>query len=159
MAVKYCLKIWYAVNLYSCMLLIIVRLRHKGSGLYLQGFLNDLLLVLDESPSDFECVINVTLNYLRIAMESTPSKLETVVRPISALRELVSFVKPATKIRPIANLIIKRPDWFIAEPKTSFVANETFSKSYLGAFLGVSVFDDRRLSSNFYHFPILFTNF
>ena len=92
-------------------------------------------------------------------MESTPSKLETVVRPISALRELVSFVKPATKIRPIANLIIKRPDWFIAEPKTSFVANETFSKSYLGAFLGVSVFDDRRLSSNFYHFPILFTNF
>ena len=121
--------------------------------MYFQGFLNDLLVVLDEPSSDFECVVNVCLNHLRIAMESTPSKLETVVRPISALRELVSFIKPATKIRPIANLIIKRPDWFLAQPKTSFVGNETFSKSYLGAFLGVSVFDDQRLGSNSYQFP------
>ena len=121
--------------------------------MYFQGFLNDLLVVLDEPSSDFECVVNVCLNHLRIAMEATPSKLETVVRPISALRELVSFIKPATKIRPIANLIIKRPDWFLAQPKTSFVGNETFSKSYLGAFLGVSVFDDQRLGSNSYQFP------
>ena len=46
-------------------------------------------------------------------------------------------------------MIVSRKDWFVCETKTSFSANETSSKSFLGAFLGVNIFDDREMLNQF----------
>lgn len=108
-----------------------------------------MLNCLYESPSEFDELINCCLTFLRIAAETTPSKSEHVIRPVAALRELVSFVIPKTKVRPVATLIVNRSDWYVTDLKTGYTANETSSKSFLGAFLGVSIFDDREMLGQF----------
>ena len=62
-------------------------------------------------------------------METVPSKSEFVSRPITALCELVNFQIPGQKVRPIANLIVERADWFVSETKTGLTANETAAKA------------------------------
>ena len=62
-------------------------------------------------------------------METVPSKSEFVSRPITALCELVNFQIPGQKVRPIANLIVERPDWFVSETKTALTVNETTAKA------------------------------
>ena len=81
-----------------------------------------------DSPESFRPVLNDCVTFLRIAMETVPSKSEFVSRPITALCELVNFTIPGQKVRPVANLIVVRPDWFVSETKTSLTANETAAK-------------------------------
>ena len=92
----------------------------------IKGFISDFIATFwSESSESFSSVLNDCVSFLRIAMETVPSKSEFVSRPITALCELVNFTIPGQKVRPIANLIVQRPDWFVSETKTALTANET----------------------------------
>lgn len=94
-----------------------------------------------------EAIVKYALSTLHNLL--TYMKSEFVSRPITALCELVNFQIPGQKVRPIANLIVERPDWFVSETKTALTVNETTAKSLLTPFLNVSIFDDRSLLSEF----------
>ena len=74
-----------------------------------------------------EAIVKYALSTLHNLL--TYMKSEFVSRPITALCELVNFQIPGQKVRPIANLIVERPDWFVSETKTALTVNETTAKA------------------------------
>ena len=118
---------------------------------FADGFVHELLIaMLADKESTFSAVINDTLTYLRIAAQSTPSKSEFVLRPLLALRELISFQVPNTKNRPIATLAIERVDWL----PTTFTdeknkANEIVATCFLGPFIDLNIMDDKEMIAQY----------
>ena len=115
------------------------------------GFVNELLVaMLADKDSVFNVVIGDTLTYLRIAAQLTPSKSESVLRPLLALRELISFQVPNTKHRPIATLTVERADWLpcqFTDEKNK--ASEIVATCFLGPFVDVNIMDDKDLLSQY----------
>ena len=72
------------------------------------------------------------------------------MKPLSALRELVSFTVPNTKTRPIASLAISRPDWLPSQFSDEKVkANEIVATCFLGPFIDVDIMDDREMLAQY----------
>ena len=113
-----------------------------------QGFLPELLYVMhaDTEMNIFETIINDCLSFIRVAAQLNHSKSEYVIRPLACLKDLVSFMVPNTKIRPIATLLPARFDWlpndFINEKAK---ANEIVATCFLGPFINVDIMDDWQL--------------
>ena len=107
--------------------------------------MNELLYTMhvDKVGNVFEVIVNDTLYYTRMAAQLATSKSEYLLRPLKALRELISWSLPNTKSRPICTLVVERADWL----PTHFTfeknkANEIVSTSFLGPFIDVNIMDD-----------------
>ncbi|CAG5104449.1 Oidioi.mRNA.OKI2018_I69.chr1.g1259.t1.cds [Oikopleura dioica] len=115
-----------------------------------EGLLPAVLEELNEHGKElFDEILTDALNVIRIASEVTSSASEYAASPSTCLANLVQFVLPGTKIRPVVSLLVQREDWLVTETESNLVACEMACKSYLGSFLSFGVSDDPDILASF----------